>query len=237
MRVSRRGRQAVLVGWLVCGWAPQARAASTAEPRLDPSPILVKGVRLIGEPADIAAFTGMIAEAMRDSPTLRKILADIDAVAEPEESFDIVLGRHQKGVVIDSFERGFVDVEDLERLPSAHAEGLAQDEITREEQIVHVLAERRHAAKLAARFRRLGKPEPDRAFLFASSHEIGQASQNGYRAERGQVPVTDAISMQLEGRVGEVFVKFTLADGRASWVKTRDFGRIWQITPPGRDQG
>jgi hypothetical protein len=99
--------------------------------------------------------------------------------------------------------------------------------VTREEQIVHVLAERLMAARLDLQPKPLGAAQ-----VFGQAHNYAMRRQNAYRAERGQVDVKDALSHTVQGRPGEAVVEFQLADGEVEFIDTVGFGTIAGIRDP-----
>jgi hypothetical protein len=180
---------------------------------------------------DDELFTHMLLVALGDSPTMRQVLGDIASETDAENAVTVILGRDLPGVLIDSFSRNLLDLEDLERLPSAHDPDLDKNAITREEQLVHILAERRHTTKLAARLRETHR-SLTREQLFAVSHEVGLLQENNYRAERHQVAVIEATSHAVKDAPGEAVIEYTLADHTTCYVVTSHHGQIDRIVPP-----
>ena len=220
---------AVLVGGMATAWGQSREIASLSSARVAGAPGLRIRATDIEENEE---FRRMLLAALRDSPTTRAILVDIDSESDPGNAIEIVLGRDLPGVLIDSFERNLIDLEDLERLPSAHDAELDRNAITREEQIVHILAERHHAAKMIARLRELHVMSPSRKLIFNASHDIGLLRENEYRAERGQTPVIDAISHLVKDSPGAALIEYRLADGTTSYIVTSHHGQIDRIVPP-----
>jgi hypothetical protein len=176
---------------------------------------------------DVEAWKRMLLASLRGSPTVRRLLGRIAAARDGTQRVQVIVDRNVPGVFIDSFNRNLVDIEDLERLPSADDPELEKNAITREEQIVHVLAERHHAARMAARLGAAGQEQ-----LFGAAHEVGLVEQNSFRAEHAQAAVTDAISHAVADAPGDAVVEYLLADGTTAYVMTHHRGRIDRIAAP-----
>lgn len=186
------------------------------------------GLRVRGDvPADNVRFEALVGAAAHSSPTVRRLLAELAADPDPRHAVDVVVVRDRRGVFVDSLASGLVDLEDLERFPSADDDDLERNEVTREEQLVHLVAERRHLRRALTR----GAASPA---LLDAAHAVGVLAQNQYRRERGQVEVVDATFHEVDGRPGVAVVEFALADGTLSVVLTSRGGQIERIVPPFR---
>lgn len=181
-----------------------------------------QGMAMSGTPADQATFRRMLRDGMTDSPVFRSLISGIGNDADPAHRIKAAVGRSQPGVVGDSFGDNAIDLDDLEAWPAA-APAAHRNQFTRNEDILHFLAERQYA---------LSHPDPggNRFAVFDDAHESGIDVQNQYRAERGQSYVLSQTgSTDAAGRVVAGQVAF--ADGSAeNWTLNR--GRITGITPP-----
>lgn len=211
---------------------PDVRSDSLNENSGDPDTRLVDAVLISSaDREDIEVFKRMLHDALRGSPTMRRVLVDLGADTDPANAIVVVLARSAPGIFIDSYERKLIDLDDLEKLPSAHEPSSSQNAITREEQLVHVLAERRHAARLVAQGRRMGQALSGEQ-VFMAAHEVGLVQENSYRAERGQIALIDAASHAVNGAPDEAVIEYRLADGTACIIVTSHHGRIDRIIPP-----
>jgi len=181
-----------------------------------------QGIAMSGTPADQATFRRMLRDGLTDSPVFRGLISEIGNDADPAHRIPAAVGRSQPGVVGDSFGDNAIDLDDLEAWP-AEAPAAHRNQFTRNEDILHFLAERQYA---------LSHPDPggNRFVVFDDAHDDGIGLQNQYRDERGQSHVLSQTgSTDAAGRFVAAQVAF--ADGSAeNWTLNR--GRITGITPP-----
>jgi len=117
-------------------------------------------------------------------------------------------------------------------LPSAHDKSLPNNAVTREEQLAHVLAERRMAARMEKKT--AGVAPLDAGLVFDQAHSDGVRQQNAYRRERGQVDVTDALNHDIRGKPGVSIAEYKLANGDVEYIHSSNYGTIDDIRNPGK---
>jgi len=136
---------------------------------------------LTGHDADREAFRRMMRDSMGDSPTMRNLVSGIGNDTDPNHRITAPVGT-PNNVMVDSFgarANGPIDLADLRQFPQSAASD-HPNEMTRGEQIAHILAERRSAMTSA---------DPTD---FNPAHAAATAVHNEDRAERGQAAETSS---------------------------------------------
>ena len=190
-----------------------------------------KGMKLGGDGKDVDAFKAMMSSTMMDSPVMRDLLTEVGSETDPNLTFDVKLGHNQPNVLIDPLASKELDLDDMRDLPSAHDKNLPKNSITRDDQIVHILAERRAAAKLEGAARQANRPPPSDKLVYDFAHPRGQDRQNRYRAERGQAGIKNAVTDRVKNSQTTIS-EYELDDGTAEYI-TANAGTISRIRPPG----
>jgi hypothetical protein len=168
-------------------------------------------------------FLGMLLEALPRSRILRDLIVDIAGEPMGLKYVEIRAVEGRTGqLVIDSFKFSTLNLGDLAFFPATpHHE--TPWEMTRAEQIVHVLAERRYFYKTfpqeqvdLLRFR--GEPQKLRAQSFARCHRYAITQHNAYRVEQGQPAEAPDQSTGAQGGLW----KTTYLDGHTQTIKLGD---------------
>jgi hypothetical protein len=135
------------------------------------------GMQITGSPADVRAFKKMLSDGAAGSAVFRKLIIEIGTDTDPSHRISADVGRSQYGVIMDEFGDGRVDLDDLDQLDDRRQ----GNRMTRYEDIVHFLSERRWAAMH-------GVVPGDRPG-FLKAHGYATARENAYRAEKGQTRI------------------------------------------------
>jgi hypothetical protein len=135
------------------------------------------GMEITGSAADVRAFKKMLTDGAAGSAVFRKLIIEIGTDTDPSHRISAEVGRSQYGVIMDEFSDGRVDLDDLDLLDD-RAQG---NRMTRYEDIVHFLSERRWAA--------LHGVVPGDRPGFLKAHGYATARENAYRAEEGQTRI------------------------------------------------
>ncbi len=155
------------------GYPPGAPGHPGPAPK--PAPSKTTGLRINGSAADIKTFNDIIDDAARQSPSFRKLIAQIRKRTSQPVQVVLVNGPH--GGVFDNFAGRRVFLSDILQLPRSTKHG--SDEITRGQVLSHFLEER-FAAPSGA-----GNVMPPAA------HAAGIQQENLYRQDLGQSPITN----------------------------------------------
>ena len=136
------------------------------------------GMKISGSAADQLAFKKMLRASLGDSPTMRGLVSDIGNDTDLAHRIQANVGRSQADTFVDMFSNDNIDLTDIEQFPVA-PDATSRNEMTRGEQLVHILAERRSAVTSA---------DPSD---FDAAHGEATRLHNQYRAERGQAAELD----------------------------------------------
>ncbi|HSS00287.1 MAG TPA: FG-GAP-like repeat-containing protein [Kofleriaceae bacterium] len=175
------------------------------------------GITVTGSKADIKAWNNMLIETWGSSATARQLLSDIGNDTDKSHAITVNLGRKQAGVLVDSFGTKDVDLDDIDHFPvtpsTAHP-----NEMTRGEQVVHILAERRSA--------NLSSNPND----FTAAHTAATAVHNQLRGELGQTAETSATGSVT--RSGGIIGTTTYTGGATEDIEFNANGDIIKMTKP-----
>ena len=149
-------------------------------------------------------FDEMLLNAIGSSPTFRELITRIGNSSGENINVDLRAG--DAGVTGDSLPNGKLDLNDLYNLPLT-APAADPNTMTRNELLTHILAER-YIDVATPLYNRLVDPAlSDGTF----QHNYGIAYENGFRQERGQLPV---ISQELDpDNTGAVIQTYENPDG------------------------
>lgn len=175
------------------------------------------GITVTGTKADIKAWNTMLIETWGSSATARQLLSDIGNDTDKSHAITVNLGRKQAGVLVDAFATNDVDLDDIDHFPvtpsAAHPK-----EMTRGEQLVHILAERRSA--------KLSSTPTD----FGPAHAAATVVHNQLRAELGQPAETSAGASVTSS--GGIIGTTTSKDGSTQDIEFNANGDIIKMTKP-----
>jgi len=138
-------------------------------------------------------------------------------VSDSAHPVNFEVGRSQPQVFVDSFASGEVDLDDLEAIPTDPSPG-HPNEATRGELMTHFLAE--HYDRSA------------NGSNFTNAHQVGLDTQNQYRAERGQSPVTSQVLTGNQDPQGNHIARLSYEDGTYEDVHIDNNSNIAGIDPP-----
>jgi hypothetical protein len=129
-------------------------------------------------------FMQWVVNAMGQSPTMRNLILEIGN--DTTKPIYCYLAEDRKGQhLVDSFVMGNINMEDLKFFSERPHDALW--EMTRGEQIIHVLAERRKFTEQSGKPMR-SVPQNDRGSFFQACHQHACTAHNQFRRDLGQPP-------------------------------------------------